>query len=41
MYVYGKEERLIQAARGGELESLQEATALKKVKKQKRLQDWQ
>ena len=39
-YVHGSEERLIQAARGDKLNSLDAANVLKKVKKEKRLQDW-
>ena len=39
LYVYGSEERLIQAARGDKLDGLEAASVLKKAKKQKRLQD--
>ena len=41
MYVHGSEERLIQAARGDRLDGLEAATALKKAKKEKRMQDWE
>ena len=41
MYVHGSEERLIQAARGDRLDVLEAATALKKAKKEKRMQDWE
>ena len=38
LYVHGSEERLIQAARGDKLDGLEVASALKKPKKEKRLQ---
>ena len=41
VYVYGKEERLIQAARGDKLDGLEAVSVLKKPKKEKRLQDWE
>ena len=41
LYVHGSEERLIQAARGDRVDGLQAASVLKKVKKEKRLQDWE
>ena len=41
VYVYGSEERLVQAARGDRLDGLEAASVLKKVKKEKRLQDWE
>ena len=40
MYVYGSEERLLQAASGDRVDRLQAAIVLKKRKK-KRLQDWE
>ena len=39
LYVYGSEERLIQAARGDRSDGLEAASVLKKAKKEKRLQD--
>ena len=41
VYVYGREERLIQAARGDRVDGLEAASVLKKVKKGKRLQVWE
>ena len=41
MFVHGSEERLLQAARGDRVDSLEEASVLKKTKKTKRLQDWE
>ena len=41
VYVHGSEERLVQAARGDRLDGLEAASVLKKVKKEKRLQDWE
>ena len=40
-YVHGSDERLIQAARGDRVDGLEAASALKKAKKEKRLQDWE
>ena len=37
MYVHGSEERLIQAAKGNRIASLEAASVLKKVKKEKSL----
>ena len=39
VYVHGNEEIMIQAARGDKLDGLEAPTVLKKVKKEKRLQD--
>ena len=39
-YVHGSEERLIQAARGDKIDGLEAANALKRSKKEKRLEDW-
>ena len=41
VYVHGSEERLIQAARGNTIDSLEAASALKRSKKEKRLEDWE
>ena len=41
VYVYGSEERLIQAARVDSSDDLEEARVLKKAKQKKRLQDWE
>ena len=41
MYVHGSEERLIQAARGDKIDSLEAASVLKRSKKKKRLVDWE
>ena len=41
MYVHGSEQRLLQAARGDRVDHLEAASALKKAKKEKRLQDWE
>ena len=41
MYVYGSEEILIQAARGDKMNGLEAASALKRSKKEKRLEDWE
>ena len=41
VYVHGNEERLIQASRGDRVDGLEAAGVLKKVKKEKRLQDWE
>ena len=40
MYVHGSVERLLQAAKGNRVDGLEAASVLKKVKKEKRLQDW-
>ena len=40
VYVHGSEERLIQATKRDKLDGLEAASVLKKVKKEKRLQDW-
>ena len=41
MYIYGNEERLIQAARGDKIDGLETASVLKRSKKEKRLEDWE
>ena len=41
VYFHGCEERLIQAARGDKIDGLEAATALKRSKKEKRLEDWE
>ena len=41
MYVHGSKERLIQAARGDKIDGLEAASALKRSKKEKRLEDWE
>ena len=41
MYVHGSEERLIQAARGDKIDSLEAVSVLKRSKKEKRLEDWE
>ena len=41
VYVHGSEERLIQAARGIKIDGLEAASALKRSKKEKRLEDWE
>ena len=41
VYVHGSEERLIQAAREGKIDSLEGASALKRSKKEKTLEDWE
>ena len=41
VYVYGCEERLIQAARGDKIDGLEAASILKRSKKKKRLEDWE
>ena len=40
VYVHGNEERLVQAARGDKIDGLEAASALKRSKKEKRLEDW-
>ena len=39
-YVHASEERLIQAARGDKIDGLEAASALKRSKKEKRLENW-
>ena len=39
-YVHGSEERLIQAARGDKIDSLEAASVLKRSEKEKRLEYW-
>ena len=41
VYVHGSEERLIQAARGDKIESLEAAGVLNSSKKEKRSEDWE
>ena len=41
VYVHGSEERLIQAARGDKIDGLEAASVLKRLKKEKRLEDWE
>ena len=41
MYVDGSEERLIQAARGDKIDGSEAAIALKRSRKEKRLEDWE
>ena len=41
VYVHGSEERLIQAARGDKIDGLEAASALKRSKKDIRLEDWE
>ena len=41
VYVYRSEERLIQAARGDNIDGLKAASVLKRSKKEKRLKDWE
>ena len=41
MYVHGSEERLIQAAIGDKIDGLEAASVLKRLKKEKRLEDWE
>ena len=41
VYVYGSEERLIQPARGDKIDGLEAASALKRSKKENRLEDWE
>ena len=40
MYFHGKEERLIQAARGDKIDGLEAVSVLKRSKKEKRLEHW-
>ena len=41
VYVHGCEERLIQAARRDKIDGLEAASVLKRLKKEKRLEDWE
>ena len=41
VHVHGSEERLIQAARGDKIDGLEAAIILKRLKKEKRLEDWE
>ena len=41
MYVHGSEERLIHAARGDNIDGLEDTRVLKRSKKEKRFQDWE
>ena len=41
VYVYGSEERLIQAARGDKIYGLETVSVLKRSKKEKRLEEWE
>ena len=41
VYVHRSEERLIQAARGIKIDGLEAASVLKRLKKEKRLEDWE
>ena len=41
VYVNGSEERLIQAARGDKIDGLEAAKVSKRLKKEKRLEDWE
>ena len=41
VYVYGSEERLIQAGRGDKIDGLEDVSVLKRSKKKKRLEDWE
>ena len=41
VYVHGSEERLIQTARGSKIDGLEAASALKRPKNEKRLEDWE
>ena len=41
VYIHGSEKRQTQAAKGDMLDGLEAASVLKKVKKEKRLQDWE
>ena len=41
VYVHGREERLIQAARGDKIDGIEAASVLKRSKKEKRLEDWE
>ena len=41
VYVHGSEERLTQAPSGDKIDGLEAASALKRSKKEKRLEDWE
>ena len=41
VYVPGSDERLIQAARGDEIDGLEAVSVLKRSKKQKKSEDWE
>ena len=41
VYVHGREEILIQVARGDKIDGLEAASVLKRSKKEKRLEDWE
>ena len=41
VYVHGREERLMQAARGDKIDGLEAASVLKRSKKEKRSEDWE
>ena len=41
LYAHGSEEKLIQAARGDNIDGLEAASVLKRSKKEKRLEDWE
>ena len=41
VYVHGSKERLILAVRGDKLDGLEDASVLKRSKKEKRLEDWE
>ena len=41
VYVDGSEERLIQTAGGDNIDGLEAASVLKRLKKEKRLEDWE
>ena len=40
VYVYGSEEKLIQAARGDKIDGLEATSVLKRSKKEERFEDW-
>ena len=41
MYVYGSEEKLIQAARGDKIDGLEATSVLKRSKREERFEDWE
>ena len=41
VYVYGSEERFIQAARGDKIDGSEAISVLKRSRKEKRLEDWE